>query len=326
MNNFKKTGYTVLHATLKVFTLFLTGIIFLIIISYIISLFDKYESYIIASIITTADEMLRSFVSRYIPTVIKGIDMTRKLIFFGAVILKLIIYGVNENLAYMIESMKSDLVFMQKSKKNFWPFFKTKNENKSELKELLVLNSNVNQKLEKWARALCMLSVDVVHSTEMKLNEDESIAEYDFTEYKDFVERIITGNDCMKSTWTPDGVMACYSSFELAFKAAREIIEGLPEFNKTRKSIKADFSVRCGINAGKIYYDDALPLEELSNRAIDIAGHLQKKAGANTIYVTKKSIKPLASYSNLIPIDEDIYGQEIFEWRSKRNADETYSL
>jgi hypothetical protein len=42
------------------------------------------------------------------------------------------------------------------------------------------------------------------------------------------------------------------------------------------KLIKTDFSVRCGVNAGFVYFDETTPLE--ADRVIDVAGHMQKYA------------------------------------------------
>ena len=57
------------------------------------------------------------------------------------------------------------------------------------------------------------------------------------------------------------------------------------EVNRTVKSMRRDFVVRCGVNSGFVYFDESMPLEEVSDRVIDIAGHMQKHAKPNTVCV-----------------------------------------
>lgn len=112
--------------------------------------------------------------------------------------------------------------------------------------------------------------------------------------------------------------MGCFPKFELAFKAAREVINELEIFNKTVKLIKKDFAVRCGINSGIIHFDESLSLEDISDRTIDIAAHIQKQAESNTIYATKQSVKPLELHHYFLPADKNIAGYEIYKWRSRK--------
>ena len=45
---------------------------------------------------------------------------------------------------------------------------------------------------------------------------------------------------------------------------------------------------RCGVNAGYVHFDEATPMEAMSDRVIDIAGHMQKYAEPNTVAVARK--------------------------------------
>jgi len=49
--------------------------------------------------------------------------------------------------------------------------------------------------------------------------------------------------------------------------------------------MRADFKVRIGINSGQVLFDERVPMGEMSSRVIDIAGHMQKYAEVNTIYI-----------------------------------------
>ena len=73
--------------------------------------------------------------------------------------------------------------------------------------------------------------------------------------------------------------------------------------------------MRCGINTGKIYFDESIPLEEIRDRSIDIAGHAQKAAGRNSIIVTRHSLYPEELYRYFDTIDKNVDGLEVCVWR-----------
>jgi hypothetical protein len=111
--------------------------------------------------------------------------------------------------------------------------------------------------------------------------------------------------------------MICFSSVQSAVNAAQELIRGLDRFNREVKSIKADFSVRCGINAGKVLFDQSLPMEEMTDRSIDVAGHMQKNAGANTICAGVGAVADLYTQLGFLPARRQVDGHEVYEWRAK---------
>ena len=76
-----------------------------------------------------------------------------------------------------------------------------------------------------------------------------------------------------------------FPSVNDAVQAGKDIIRELGLFNRTVKLIKTDFSVRCGVNAGFVYFDETTPLETMADRVIDVAGHMQKYADPNTVAV-----------------------------------------
>ncbi|KAF0206623.1 MAG: adenylate/guanylate cyclase protein with TPR [Methylocystaceae bacterium] len=149
--------------------------------------------------------------------------------------------------------------------------------------ELLKVMGDAKRQLESMGRDLAFLSIDVVDSTKMKLGEDKTFIEHDFREYKDLVDSKLRSNGSLKAAWTPDGVMACFPSIDAALKAAKEVIAGLDAFNANVKMIKSNFTVRCGINAGRYRWpyakicaarDDRL--READHRAGAAARRLQR--------------------------------------------------
>ncbi|WP_133139601.1 adenylate/guanylate cyclase domain-containing protein [Legionella genomosp. 1] len=176
----------------------------------------------------------------------------------------------------------------------------------------------LKKKLEAMSRYFAFLSIDVVNSTGMKTKEDRSLIQLDFLRFKKMVQKNLDENGCVKSAWTPDGVMACFNTVDNAVNAAQASIIQLEHFNEKVKQISRDFAVRCGIHAGVIYYDERLPLEEITDQVIDIAGHMQKHAEPGTIAISKTSIKPSEDTSGFVSNGKTVDDYEVYQWSAKK--------
>lgn len=176
---------------------------------------------------------------------------------------------------------------------------------------------NIKRELEKIGRDLAFLAIDVVDSTGMKIGEDPAVVEHDFNEYHNFVEAKFKEHGLIRAAWTPDGVMASFNNIDDAVSAAKAIIKGLEYFNKNVKEMKRDFAVRCGVNAGFVYMDEGVPLESISDRTIDIAGHMQKYAPPNKILIAKQIVEPIKSKDDFSPTERVVDGLEVYEWEKK---------
>ena len=190
-----------------------------------------------------------------------------------------------------------------------------KKAKKKNREQLLKEFTETKKKLDEMGRDLAFLAIDVVDSTGMKEGEEKAIIEHDFKEYKRFVERAFASHGSLKAAWTPDGVMSCFKTVDAAVRAAREVITGLDDFNKNVKAMRRDFRVRCGVNSGFVYFDESIPLEEISDRVIDIAGHMQKNAEPNTVCIAKPTIEPLNERTGFEPSGRVVDGYEVYEWR-----------
>lgn len=180
--------------------------------------------------------------------------------------------------------------------------------------ELLRLFAETKKKLDAMGRDLAFLSVDVVDSTGMKVGEEKGIVELDFREYKKLVEGKIKEFGALKAAWTPDGVMICLPSVDAAVRLGQSLINSLDAFNKHVKTMKRDFVVRCGINYGYVYFDPAVPMEEMSDRVIDVAGHMQKYAAPNSIAIAKQAIEPVHTREGFVTAGRMVDGYEVFHW------------
>jgi class 3 adenylate cyclase len=270
------------------------------------------------------EKAISYFVQGIVPTVVSGKDITRWIVIVAAVVIGVVLSNIKERIrdrsAHLklmkeYEEWKTDKHLSDDSK--LVAPLKEKIEqlettDKKDREELLKLFAETKKKLDAMGRDLAFLAIDIVDSTGLKQGEEKGVIEYDFREYKHFVEDKFVVHGVLKTAWTPDGVMACFPTVDAAVSGAKDVLDGLEHFNTTIKTMKRDFVVRCGINAGYVYFDETMPLEEMSDRVIDIAGHMQKHADPNTICIAKPAIEPLEDRSGFIATTNVVDGYEVY--------------
>ncbi|MBI2679331.1 MAG: protein kinase [Candidatus Koribacter versatilis] len=166
-------------------------------------------------------------------------------------------------------------------------------------------------------RHLAFLSIDVVGSTKMKIGEDKLTIEHAFAEYKKFVERILKANNIWKVAWTPDGIMCAFFTAQDAVKAGQEVLAGLAWFNDGIHQLKTSFNVRCGVNAGEVVFPEDKDMEDISDEAIDVAGHMQKYAAHGALWLSRAVMMELGDQTGWRAIaDQKVDGHDCFEWRA----------
>ena len=180
--------------------------------------------------------------------------------------------------------------------------------------KLLELYAEAKKTLEDRTEHLSFLAIDVINSVGMKVGEDPVIAERDFKKYRKLVEETIQEHGFLKASWTPDGAMICFPNTETAIGAGQSLITKLQDFNENTKLIKKDFKIRAGINSGMILYDESMAMEEMASREIDIAGHMQKHAADNSIFISGKAIKSARGKFGFTPVHQKIDGRKVFQW------------
>lgn len=277
-----------------------------------------------------------NLVESVMPTVVKGYSLTNGLIIGTGFLLKLLLNYVTRKQWVYIYHLKyltmhhrlhdakpdkpdrEDSGFSIRIRRLMRKFFRYR---KSRLEKLQGKIARLKAELDHFGRELVFLSIDVVDSAKMKAKKDQvSIAVY-FKKYKEFIHRILKENDMLKASWTPDGVMVCFNSFNDAFAAAKKVILQLGDFNKEQNSFGHEFRVRCGINAGYVLFDETLAMEEIASHAIDMAAHVQQMAPPNTLYVTRHTIEPKHLITQLIPSVDRIEGCELFRWNEELHKD-----
>lgn len=185
---------------------------------------------------------------------------------------------------------------------------------KKSREELVRLMVEARRELDAMTRDVAFFALDVVESTKMKLGEDPAFVEHDFREFRKMVDAEVA-RGLLKSAWTPDGAMICYDSLEHAVRGAQAMLRRLPVFNAKTRMMQTPFRVRCGINGGSVQYDAETPMEEMSDNVIDVAGHMQKYADPDTIFVATDLISRHKMKRGFDPVDTEVDGYAVSVWR-----------
>jgi class 3 adenylate cyclase len=158
------------------------------------------------------------------------------------------------------------------------------------------------------------LSIDVVGSTKMKEHEAELPVTITFQAYMKMLEGIFEKHSAWKQSWTPDGVMVCFLDTESAVAAGQEVLRQLRVFNRTENLLRSRISVRCGLNEGAVPIFEDSKLEKIVHRVIDIAGHMQKYARPDTLWMSGEVRERLMSTAGLMPTGKQVDGLHAYEW------------
>lgn len=327
-----KTIAQVFLFILNIARVFLLLLMLLVLFGFAEPYIKNINSYPYMRSLANAERNINQKVKENVPTQIAGRDLSRLLTLIALFVLLELSKNYQSSLEFAIQKRS-----LEKEKKQFQQTYKSaeekeklaKLENKMEeielargrnRHELLKEFIELKRELEKIGRDLAFLSIDVVGSTEMKIGEDSTVIEHDFNEYRNYVEAKFKAHGYVRASWTPDGVMACFNNIEDAVATAQAILNGLEYFNKNVKAMKKPFLIRCGINAGFVYYDEAVPLEQLSDRTIDIAGHMQKNASPNGILLAKQIIEPVHFHEYFVPTERLVDGLEVYEWDTTKKS------
>lgn len=309
------------------------AIIVIFLMPFAVPYIDNALSYKYIEMALSTENSLSSYAQTIIPTRVAGKDITMW-IFIAVAIVVVLFFGIlfhNRKKRYSLRVAK---LKMRKDYEAFKKKMRLKDDakvlaplqeklerlavsNEADRNELLKLFAETKKKLDAIGKDLAFLSIDVVDSTGMKRGEEKASIEYTFMEYKKLVEERIAANGALKSSWTPDGVMTCFPTLDAAVRTAREVVTGLEAFNEHAKVIQKDIRVRCGINSGYVYFDESIPIEEMSDRVIDTAGHLQKQASPNTICVAKPSVEPMTEIEDFVRTSKFVDGYEVYIWGKK---------
>jgi class 3 adenylate cyclase len=187
---------------------------------------------------------------------------------------------------------------------------------------LLKRYRQIEDALKSASRKTCtFLSIDVVGSTKMKVDERKTAIDATFQAYEELVRETFEAYGVWKETWTPDGVMACFLDRELALTAAQQILSALDEFNRTENQLRTPIKVRSGLNEGDVAIFEDSALEKVADHAIDIAGHMQKYADEDAVQLSAELMEKLQSRDGFVPTGREVDGFATFQWKPALKAD-----
>ena len=153
--------------------------------------------------------------------------------------------------------------------------------------DLLKQLVDLQEHLREGQQAATFLSLDVVGSTQMKLNADPLAIEFTFNEYHNYVRRISEKHFGNIHSTAGDGITVAFEHPQNAFNAARQIQTGLVEFNAFRNKIDTPLQLRAGIHTGQVLAPEAGNMTSVNFASvIDIAAHLQKECPVGGVAVS----------------------------------------
>jgi class 3 adenylate cyclase/predicted Ser/Thr protein kinase len=181
--------------------------------------------------------------------------------------------------------------------------------------ELLKRYREIEEALKSSRRKECtFLAVDLVESTQMKADAGDTEITVSFRAYEDMIKKVFRQYGAWKQAWTPDGVMVCFLQRELAVGAAQRILQNLDPLNATSNRLRTPFRARSGIHEGEVPIYEDTNLERLADRVIDIAGHMQKNANPNTLWVSEHVYEQLQDKSGFFALDKVVDGHKVYGW------------
>ncbi len=146
-----------------------------------------------------------------------------------------------------------------------------------ERQELLRQLVSLQDRLRSNEQHMTFLSLDIVGSTKMKAHTDPLSVEFTFTEYHQFVERIVRKWGGSIHSTAGDGITCAFENPQQGFSAARNIQTGIIELNTFRNKIGIPIVLRAGVHTGTVVTPQAGDIKSVNfAHVIDIAAHLQK--------------------------------------------------
>ena len=188
-------------------------------------------------------------------------------------------------------------------------------DSKRSREDLLKRYRELESALKSSTRKRCaFLSIDVAGSTKMKQGETETAIAATFQAYEELLNRVFEEHGAWKVAWTPDGVMVCFLQLDLALAAGQAVLKGLKEFNATENKLRTSFRVRCGLNEGEVAIYEDSKLEKVADHVIDVAGHMQKEAAQNTLWVGKEVYDMLGDKTGFVASSQVVDDLNVYEW------------
>lgn len=165
-------------------------------------------------------------------------------------------------------------------------------------------------------RRCTFLAIDVIDADVMKQGKAPEVVTRSFSAYEEMLEEIFQLTHAWKEAWTPDGVMVCYLDVCDALHAAQYVLQGLKVLNAGRNELRHPFRVRCGLNEGEVIIFEDSRLEKVADHVIDVAGHMQKNARPNSLWLSSEVYDHLEEKTGFHPANARVDELAVLEWRA----------
>jgi hypothetical protein len=162
-------------------------------------------------------------------------------------------------------------------------------------------------------RRCAFLSIGVVDAEEMKRGDSDKVTR-SFDAYEEMLEETFRVTGAWKEAWTPENVMVCYHDVHGALEAAQRVLKGLEDLNSNLNELSQPFRLCCGVNEGEVVIFEDSKLQKIADRVIDVAGHMQKRARPNTLWLSSEICDRLEQKVGFHPANAQVDGLTVCEW------------
>lgn len=195
--------------------------------------------------------------------------------------------------------------------------FRTASDDRMALLKQMV---QIQDQLREHEREIAFLSLDIVGSVRLKEGANVLSVEFTFSEYHQFVERIVARNNGRIHSTAGDGVTCAFENSADAFRASRQIQSGLFEFNSYRNRLSEPIRLRGGIHFGTIIPHGPNSTDVNFSDVIDFAAHLQKVCPVGGIALSEAAVENLGPESSLLTESIEVDGRVGRVWLPVSNV------
>ncbi|HWD40496.1 MAG TPA: hypothetical protein VG944_16725 [Fimbriimonas sp.] len=166
----------------------------------------------------------------------------------------------------------------------------------------------IQWRLSGQASRTCVMVVDVVKSSQMKVEADPLDVEYSFREYQQWIEELSEPLGGKVHSTAGDGAVIAFPKCEAAFTAAKRIQGGIDEFNRTHNRIPTPFRVRIGLHVGQVQGE----LQKVQfTHVIDVAAHVQEMSPVSGIAATGDVVADL-NEDDFVPLARQVDDHSVY--------------
>lgn len=174
----------------------------------------------------------------------------------------------------------------------------------------------ITDKLKSDEQYVTFLSVDIVGSTQLKVEADPLSVEFTFNEYHRFVEQVVSRHGGRVHSTAGDGVTCVFDNPAQGLGAGKAILGGLFEFNAFRNRIGQEIQLRAGVHTGTVLAPGRDATTVNFARVIDVAAHMQKAAPVGGMVVSAETGRMCPGGLNAVGPDRiEVEGIEAATWR-----------